>query len=325
MAIAARIKPQANTNQLSMIRKLLLLLPLAGVMFVQQQAKAQTDSLPPSWTFKGLASVTFSHVSYTNWVAGGENAIALNSNADLSANYAKGKHAWDNNLKLGYGIAWQESVKRTQKTLDVIDFSSKYGRKATDRWYYTALLGFKTQFSKGYASPTDSMKSSDFMAPAYLTFSLGMDYKHNGFSLFISPLSSKLTILNDSYLSSRGMYGVDTGAFVRKELFAGMMKLGYEKDFWEERMHLKTTLELFSYYMDNPQNIDVDWNFLLDFKIAKGFSAQLMLRAIYDDDAKITVTDDLGNSRQVAKLQFREFVGIGLAYSFDSSQRKKKE
>lgn len=306
-----------------MIRKLLLLLPFAALTMLQ--AKAQTDSLPPAWTLKGSASITFSQVSYTNWVAGGENAFALNSNADLSANYAKGKNAWDNNLKLGYGLSWQASVARRQITLDVIDFSSKYGRKATDRWYYTALLGFKTQFTKGYASPTDSMESSDFMAPAYITFSLGMDYKHNGFSLFISPLSSKLTIVNSPYLSSRGMYGVDTGAVVRKELFAGMLKLGYEKDFWEERVHLKTTLELFSNYMNHPENVDVDWNFLLDFKIAKGFSAQLMLRAIYDDDAKINVTDELGNCRQVAKLQFREFVGIGLAYSFDSLQRKKKE
>lgn len=306
-----------------MIRKMYLWLPtLAALLSIPSAAAGQSDTLPPAWTYKGAASVAFSQVSYTNWVAGGENAYTLSSNVDLAANYARGKNEWENNLKLGYGFSWQEAIKRKQNTLDVIDFSSKYGRKATERWFYTALLGFKTQFTKGYASVKDTIKSSDFMAPAYLTFSLGMDYKNNGFSMFISPLSSKVTIVNSPYLSSQGMYGVDTGKVMRAELFAGMMKLGYEKAFWEDKLRLKTTLELFSNYIDHPENVDVDWNFALDLKLGMGFTAQLMLRAIYDDDARVEVDNGDGTTRKVAKMQFREFVGFGLAYSFDTSKKK---
>ena len=304
-----------------MKRKMPFWLPIVAAMLsFPTPIAAQADSLPPAWIYKGSASITFSQVSYSNWVAGGENAYALNSNIDLLANYARGKNEWENNLKLGYGFSWQESIKRKQNTLDVIDLSSKYGRKASERWLYTVLLGFKTQFDKGYASAKDTAKSSDFLSPAYLTLSVGMDYKNKGFSMFVSPVSGKMTMVNSPYLSSMGMFGVDSGRVVRMEL-GGLLKLGYEKNFWKERVRLKTTLELFSNYMEHPENVDVDWNFALDFKLGKGFSAQLMLRALYDDDARVSVDNGDGTTRKVAKLQFREFVGLGLAYSFDTSKR----
>ncbi len=59
-------------------------------------------------------------------------------------------------------------------------------------------MSFKTQMTAGYNYPNTEDKISDLLAPEYLLFSLGMDYKPTpGFSLFLSSLTSKNTIVND--------------------------------------------------------------------------------------------------------------------------------
>ncbi len=55
---------------------------------------------------------------------------------------------------------------------------------------------------------------SNFLAPAYLLYGIGMDYKPNdNFSLYISPLTVKTTIVNDQDLADAGAYGVNPAEF----------------------------------------------------------------------------------------------------------------
>ncbi len=82
-------------------------------------------------------------------------------------------------------------------------------------------MSFKTQMTPGYNYPNTEDKISDLLAPAYLLFSLGMDYKPTPeFSLFLSPLTSKNTIVNDDLLSDAGAFGVEPGKKFRSELGA---------------------------------------------------------------------------------------------------------
>lgn len=107
---------------------------------------ASTDTastVPKNWTTGGLISLDFAQSSFTNWAAGGQNALSITSIFNTFANYKKGKNSWDNSIGLAYGML-QSGHSALQKNEDKIDLSSKYGRYALDHWYYSALLNFKS-------------------------------------------------------------------------------------------------------------------------------------------------------------------------------------
>ncbi len=175
----------------------------------------------------------------------------------------------------------------TRKSDDQIDFASKLGLKASEKWFYTGLLGFKTQFAPGYDNPgdVDRLKISNFMSPGYLSFSLGMDYKPSDvFSVFLSPISSKFTFVLDEDLSAAGSFGLDPGQKSRAELGA-YVKIAFKKEILKN-VTLDTKIDLFSNYLENPQYVDVNWDLLLTFKVNEYLSASLMTQLIYDYDIK---------------------------------------
>jgi hypothetical protein len=278
---------------------------------VNSQEKADTVK---AWEFSGLNSLNFSQVSLTNWAAGGENSYAFNGLINLSLDYSKDKNDWSNVLNLGYGIQ-KQGEQDVRKTDDKIDFTSKYGRKVSKTFFISALLNFKTQFNEGKkyeTSPDTSYVISNFMAPAYLQGALGMEYKPNKtFYAVLSPAAGKLTMVLDDTLSARGSFGVDPGSKTRMEL-GGSATIGVKKEIMKN-VNLTSTLGLFTNYLKNPQNIDVDWKLMINMKINDYLSANINTQLIYDDDIK--TSDDEGNP-EGAKVQFKEVFGVGLTYKF---------
>lgn len=284
---------------------------LLFVVKVQGQEKADTTL---GWKYPSIISFTVSQSSFSDWAAGGENSYSINGLTNLAANYKSDKSLWENDLLFAYGILHQEGFGDPRKSDDKIEFSSKYGYKASEKWFYSGLLQFKTQFAVGYKYNDDDTKDtiSAFLAPGYFNLALGMNYvPSKSFSVFIGPISGKSTIVLDDTLSAHGAFGVDPGENIRNE-FGGSIKAVYKKDIMKN-VNLFTKLELFSNYMENPQNIDVDWQMLLTMKINKLLSANINLHLIYDDDTK--TTDDLGNPKG-PKVQFKEVFGVGFSYKF---------
>ena len=219
-----------------------------------------------------------------------------------------------------------------RKNEDKIDFSSKYGRYAfKDYWYYTALVNFKSQFANGYNYPNDSTVISHFLAPAYVLGAIGIDYKPNAyFSMFISPVTSKTTIVYSEMLADAGAYGVEPaeydtagvkikdGQMVRSE-FGGYFKLTYKKDIFKN-VNFATKLELFSNYINEPQNIDVNWENIIGLKVNKYISASISTNLIYDHDIPVPVerTDANGATYMSTgpRLQFKQVLAVGFSYKF---------
>lgn len=229
---------------------------------------------------------------------------------NLFANYAKAKNAWDNTLKLEYGLL-KQGDDGTRKSIDKIDFVTKYGHQASKKWYYTALLDFKSQFAKGYDYGKNEVdpdvKVSNFLAPAYILLSLGMDYKPNEtFSAYISPITGKITVVNDDDLSDAGAFGVDPGDKVRTE-FGALSKLTLKKTI-AKNVDLKSTLDLFTAYSETFGNIDVNWDLMINMKVNEFLTASINTTLVYDDDVEY---EDKG-----VKVQFKEILGIGLSYKF---------
>ncbi len=279
------------------------------------QDPVHPDSL---WTVSGITSLNLSQLALYNWAAGGDNNIAANALIKLSADYDDGFKNWDNDLTLGFGLI-KQGDDLARKSDDQFDFSSKLGFKASDHWLYTGLFSFKTQFAEGYDEPGEAtrLKISNFMAPAYMNFSLGMDYKHDaGFSMFIAPVSTKTTFVLDDVLSAAGMFGLDPDQRVRAE-FGGYIKLVYKHEILKN-VTLDTKIDFFSNYLDNPQHVDINWDLLLNFKINEFLSASLQTQLIYDYDIKFDYdsSGDGTNDASEARVQFKELFGLGLTYSF---------
>lgn len=281
---------------------------------------AQTDSTAAkkdtTWKTGGVINLNFSQVALSNWAAGGQNSIAVNGLVSLFAKYKKNRSTWDNTLDIGYGVIKQDDLG-FQKSDDKIDFSSKYGQYAFRHWYYSALLSFKTQMAPGYNYPNDSVKISDLLSPAYLQLGLGMDYKPNdNLSILIAPLTGKVTIVNDDSLNSVGAFGVDTGEVVRMEFGASFK--GTYKVTLIENVDLQTKLELFANYIENTENIDVNWETLIAMKINKFLTASITTNLIYDDDINIQIDDDNDGvvDAMGPRTQFKEVLAIGLSFKF---------
>ncbi|MBP7850318.1 MAG: DUF3078 domain-containing protein [Lentimicrobiaceae bacterium] len=291
------------------MKNLIVCLLMLG-LFMPALAQELTENPAPQWATGGNFGLNFTQVSLSNWAAGGENSLATNTFVNLFANYKKGKGAWDNTLNLAYGLLKQGETE-VRKSDDKIDFASKYGYSAGKKWYYSGLVSFKSQFTEGFKYPNDSVAISRFLAPGYILLSAGMDYKpSDNFSVYLSPLTGKITLVTDDVLSAQGAYGVEPGDKSRSE-FGGYFKMML-KHALMENIDLATKLDLFSNYMDNPQNVDVNWEVMVVMKVNKYISANLSTHLIYDDDIMIKQDDGSAGPR----TQFKEVFGVGLTYKF---------
>jgi hypothetical protein len=289
---------------------------IAQITDTEKQLKAQQSDTILGWKKSGIFNLTTSQTSLTNWAAGGQSSFALNGLLDLQVNYRQEKYYWENFLELGYGTMKQPE-RDWWKTDDRIQYTSKYGHKMSGDLYFAGLVDFRTQFSNGFNYPNDSVLISKFMAPGYLLGAVGFEYKPSaGFDVFFAPVTGKFTFVMDQALSDSGAFGVKRGDQVYSE-FGGYMRMFLKKDIMEN-ITFQTNLDLFSNYMHNPGNIDVNWQTLLSLKVNKFISATVSTDMIYDDDIKIA-KDNNGDGiidEKGPRLQFKEVLALGLSYKF---------
>ena len=70
-----------------------------------------------------------------------------------------------------------------------------------------------------------------------------------------------------------------------------------------ENVSMENILNLYSNYLDKPQNVDIDYQMNLVMKVNKYISTNLSMQAIYDDNT-------------IGAFQVREVVGLGVNYGF---------
>jgi hypothetical protein len=132
----------------------------------------------------------------------------------------------------------------------------------------------------------------------------------------------------DQTLADAGAFGVTKATYdasgnrltpgenLRKE-FGGYFRMTYRSDIMPN-VNLATKLELFSNYLNKPQNIDVNAEVLLTMKVNKFITASLNMQGIYDDDINIAV--DKNNDGVIEssgpRFQFRQVLGIGFSMKF---------
>lgn len=286
----------------------ILILIASGCM---TQLSAQEKVQNPYWKRAGLTSVNLSQASLSSWSAGGESAIGLDAMLNYSADFKKARHILQNRLELAYGLNRTDG-NGTRKTNDKLYLSSTYGYELAKNFYLSGLLSFQTQFAKGYDyAVSKDIYISRFMAPGYLMTGAGVTWTPKPyFTATFSPAAWRGTFVTDSRLSDAGAFGVKSGKHLLSEFGANLkMEVKYE---FLKNMTVYSRLDLYSNYLDQPQNVDVKWDVLLNMKINNWFSANLTTNLIYDNDVKITQKDGTAGPR----VQFKEILGIGFQMNF---------
>jgi hypothetical protein len=300
---------------------------------------AQPDSLffkieninIPKWTQKNKASALLSEVAFVNWNAGGSNSISALFNYEGVLKYRYKHLIWQNMVISRYGINKQQD-QGLRKTDDIIDISSTLGYRKNEKtnWYFSSRFNFKTQFTKGYNYPDDDYVLSEFMAPGYLFIGGGLEYGKNidKFSVYFSPLTVKTTFVLDDALANAGSFGVtpavydeegniiEEGEHIRKEvgiLFTSV----YEAQIFENVM-LYNYIGLYTDYLNDFGNIDVDWQINFDFKVNSFMKANFGSHLIYDNDVKTLVETDVPDEYKMegAKVQWKQILGVGVVVDF---------
>jgi hypothetical protein len=275
---------------------------------------------------KGLfVSANINQVSFSNWAAGGENSVAINGFLNSYANYKKDNVIWDNNLDLSYGLN-QIGDDVLKKNEDRIEYTSKLGYAVhnSKKWYYTTLINIKTQFTNGYDyTNEDPIIISRFAAPAFTVLSLGIDYKPSDkLSACLSPISNKNTFVLDDFLSNQGAYGVDSGKSIRSEMGA-YLNVRYKQEVIEN-ITLMSQIDLFSNYLEDPQNVDLNFTLMLVMKVNKYITANFSTQFIYDDNTPISVYEGSGSTKKLVgigpRLQSKQVFGVGLGYKITKSK-----
>ncbi len=320
------------------MRKFLILLLFIGMgkayaMSNDTTQNAVKDSANAKrWTYKGQYGFIANQIAFSNWAAGGESSLSGRTTLDYELKYHKGKFAFTHSGHFAFGLVGYKS-KKIQKTDDRIDVLFTLGHKISKHWDFTGLASFKSQFANGYKYPDDSTLISGFMAPGYLTISLGFNYKpHKNFQLFLSPLSGKVTFVLNQTLADKGAFGVKKAVFdstgnliVHGDNYLGQLGINIVSSYQAKIMKnilFQTRINLYNNYLEpipgKRWQIDMDWDNQVNFKINEYFATVLYLHMKYDPNALIPKYQNINGEQTMisesARLQLKESLGVGFTY-----------
>jgi len=309
-----------------MKRTLLIILFLSFFAFAQGQNSEKElmkntekavntiqDTTKNGWKSKGTFTLLINQSSFSNWVSGGENNFSGNVGVNYELNYKKDDLSWDNRVIASYGLVQTQNSNFEKKTDDQFDIFSIVGKRAFGNWYYSFFVNIRSQFSKGYFYSQDAngveqrTEYTNFMSPGYLTFGPGIYWKkHDNLKVNFAPLTSRFTFVDNIYTSVPGYvdgsyFGVAANKNSLYEL--GFNATAYYKFDIMENVTAENILNLYSNYLKDPQNVDLNYTLSVVMKINKVLSTNLLFQTIYDNDA-------------FAGFQIKEIFGLGVNYKF---------
>jgi hypothetical protein len=315
------------------IKFTLIVLLLVLAFKADGQIAIVEDTTVNGWKKGGFLAVNFNQVSLTNWAAGGESALSATALGNAFVKYRKNDAYFESVLDAGFGFITTKT-ESLRKNEDKIELNAKFGKKAKGKFYYAAMLNFRTQMAPGYNFPDDTTIISRFLAPGFLSLALGMDYKPNDwFSMFISPATGRSTFVMDQRLADLGQFGVtaatydDAGKILTEGQksrfeFGAYLRARLQKDV-VKNISIVSNLQLFNNYTDpikaQRANIDVNWENLILIKANKWLTTSIFTNLIYDHDVQIPVEREVDGVKVIGsgpRMQFKEVLGIGLSIKF---------
>mgnify|MGYP000902488019 CR=1 FL=1 len=282
-----------------------------------------------AWAKKNTIGFDLNEIAFVNWNAGGVSSISGLFKGNFTRVYTTEKSKWVNELIVKYGINKQDG-QSIRKSDDEFRINSTFGYRNSEssNWYHSAKFNFNTQFSNGYKYPDTENAISKPFAPAYTFLGAGADYfdKAKKFDVYISPITLKSTLVLDQTLADKGAFGVTKATYDEegnmlsrgkqsKNEFGFLVTNYYKKEVWKN-ITLENRLSLYSDYINNFGNIDVEWKLQFDLVVNEYVSANIGAHAIYDDDVKTYEEIDGVKVAGGPTLQLKQSLGIGMVYVF---------
>lgn len=311
-------------------RNLILLFLLNSMVFYSQSIVTSiAKDTATHWKSKNTIGFDLNEMAFVNWSAGGNSSVSGLLKGNFIREYAKENTKWNNELIFRYGVNMQDGLG-LRKTDDALQINSTFGHRkdSLSNWYTSAKLNFNTQFTDGYAYPNTEIAISKPFAPAYFFLGIGTEYvnKQQKLNVYLSPLTSKSTLVLDQRLADQGAFGVAKAVYdsngnlvshgkkSKNEL--GILVTAMHKKEVMKNIAVENRLSLYSDYINNFGNIDVDWQLQMDLLVNKYVRANIGLHLLYDDDIK---AKEQINGEQVIvgpKLQLKQALGVGFVYNF---------
>jgi len=259
-----------------------------------------------TWTAFG---VNVNQASFSeNWGGGGVNSLALGGQYSYKTDYTKGDRNFVSEVLLQYGKL-KNKDQLSRKTADRIFWDNKVALKLSKSWYFFGSLNFESQFDRGFSFTKNAQGNeirtllSRFMAPGYLTESVGFEYKPvKYFFVRIGTGTARQTFVIDTnlYKTNPKNFGVEHGKNFRNEL-AFQVVAAIDKDV-AENLNLKSRYTMFANY-EKLKSIDNRLDVTLTARVNKMINVSLAGIVLYDDD-----TAD--------EIQASQALSLGLVYKF---------
>jgi hypothetical protein len=266
----------------------------------EEAAKKVVEEKPNGWVKKGNFTFLANQATFNNWLAGGQSNVSGNIGVNYDFNYKSDTWNWDNKIIAGYGLT-KIKDQDMQKSDDRLILNSLAGRKASGEWFYSLFFNFQTQFDSGIDLDS-GIKTSHFFSPAYFQFGPGMLWKKSdNLKVNIAPATSKLIVVHPHFTELGPSFGVEQGDSSRFEFGAAIN--AYYKFTIMENVSVENILNLYSNYLEDPQNVDIDYTLNVVMKINKYLTTNFAFQTIYDDNA-------------FRGFQTRQVIGLGVNYGF---------
>ncbi len=299
---------------------------------IEGLVQEESDSL--GWTIGGGIGLDLGQILVINPRAGsGQNRFGIGGAIAIYTNYKNDRVTWNNNIilnlsveKTGSGVLSLPTGKASdqnvpfKKSIDELRLKSTCGYSFSEgsKWSVAVNFAFRSQLLTSYQGiedgqiyvsevtidgPYKNSLVSRFMAPGRFNLGVGILYEPNAiFKFLFTPLTADVIMITDQDIANLGVHGTkleDGSTTVYKKsrfAFGAMFSAEYTQKFFDERLSIKSTLGLFSDYLDNPQNIDVLWTNEIAFQIVGGLQLSFNTNLFYDDDvlSNITDFDDVG-------------------------------
>ncbi|MBC7381538.1 MAG: DUF3078 domain-containing protein [Bacteroidia bacterium] len=275
---------------------------------------AQSDTMPkPKWTHALQTGINLNQASFSdNWKGGGVSSYAMGAFLNYLAKFQGTK--WDNNSDLQLQLGYLQNKGEVQrKNADRIFYDYKAGYRLAAKWNVFASLNFMSQFKEGFDYKTKSVVDlkqdsliSNFLAPAYLTSSLGLEYKPVVYLWMRFGLGTlRQTIINDTRISNAKLYGLEKAGDKLRNQVVFQYIISFDKEI-VKNVTLKWRYTVnFDYYKVGKPNAFVHiLNANLTLKATKYISTNVSVNLIRDND-------------QDKALQLSQVLSLGVLYSFE--------
>lgn len=302
----------------------LVLFALLGVGPAVAQEEEATDTEgeemteEPEWEYGTTASLNGSQAAFSNWEEGaGTNSLAFTAALATEAKRRGDRWIQEYALDLGFGLINQEN-QEVRKAEDEIAFNTslRYQGEGFFQIFNPTIAGtFRSQFANGFdydnnpfegeveapderLTRTPPVQSSEFLAPAFITESIGLTYEPFRNVTIRFGAASKQTVVRDE--DFRVLYGVSADKLARVE---GGAELAASLDRnLTENIRYQSQLNTF-YAVNQTENPpDARWQNTLSLKVNDWLSTNLQLVTLFDDDIS-------------SQIQLKETLSVGVSFT----------